>query len=172
MANDSITTVLSVVAWGTKLTFSLYDFAVAQAAIASGASQDVSRLAKEVNLLSQVLRQIGSRLKEDGSLPSPEAFNVVRAILDQCQDVFREIESLFPLGGQQISRPGSYDGNGSPRSQSAALEPWRKGEDVMDWNVVVKSRAQYLLAHLEALKLTISVMLQTLYTAKAIVWAK
>lgn len=172
MANDSITTVLSVVAWGTKLTFGLYDFAVAQAATSTAASQDVSRLAKEVNLLSQVLRQIGSRLKEDGSLPSPEAFNVVRAILDQCQDVFREIESLIPLGGQQTSRPGSYDGNGSPQSQSAALEPWRKSSEIVDWNVVVHARVEYLLAHLEAIKLTMSVMLQTLYTAKAIVWAK
>jgi hypothetical protein len=199
MTTDSITTVLSVVAWGTKLTFSLYDFAIAH----PGASQDISRLAKEVNLLSQVLRQIGSRLKDDGSLPSPQAFDVVRAVLDQCQDCFREIENLvpFPPSGARSrasSRPGSYDGGATAQQQLMlpsrpgsydagavtvssppspyvmVASPVREGqrEDGMEWNTVVQARAVYLLAHLEALKLTMSVMLQTLYTARAIVWAR
>ncbi|KIW01460.1 uncharacterized protein PV09_07217 [Verruconis gallopava] len=162
MANDSVTTVLSIVAWGTRLTFGLYDFSAAQSA--APASEDVNRLAKEVNLLSQVLRQIGSRLKEDGSLPSQEAFNTVRQTLDQCQDVFREVESLVPLNP---SRQNSQDGS-ALSSTTGSMSPWR--EDV-EWNVLSQARAKYLLAHLEALRFTMSVMLQTLYTAKSIIWS-
>jgi hypothetical protein len=162
MANDSITTVLSIVAWGTNLTFGLYDFSVANAF--APATEDVNKLAKEVNLLSQVLRQIGSRLKEDETLPSPDAFNTVRQILNQCQVVFTEIESLIPLGP---SRQNSQDE--SPQMSVANYSPWR---EELDWNALSQARTQYLLAHLESLKLTLSVMLQTLYTAKTTIWAK
>jgi hypothetical protein len=163
MANDSITTVLSIVAWGTKLTLGLYDFSVANSF--APATEDVNKLAKEVNLLSQVLRQIGSRLKEDKTLPSAEAFNVVRQILEQCQDVFREIESLIPIG--QTSRNSSVDG--SPQMSVATISPWRGS---LDWNALSQARAQYLVAHLDSLKLTLSVLLHTLYTAQTTLWAK
>jgi hypothetical protein len=163
MANDSITAVLAIVAWGTKLTFGLYDFSIANAC--APATEDVNRLAKEVNLLSQVLRQIGSRLKEDSSLPSQDATNTVTQIIEQCQNVFREIESMIPLG--QGSRHSSQ--SGSPQMSVVTISPRR---EELEWNARSQARAQYLLTHLESLKLTLSVMLQTLYTAKTAIWAK
>jgi hypothetical protein len=185
MTNDSNTTVLSVVAWGTRLTFNLYDFATASAFSAPpGVSQDIRALQKQVHELSLVLRQIGSRLKEEGSLPTQEAFDVVRAILDQCQDVFREIENTFPLG--QSSRPGSYDGSASPAlqltgsgsydspssPQSSYVMVVSPAREDLEWSNIKQARVQYLLGHLEALRLTLQVMLQILYTARTIVWAR
>lgn len=158
-SHDNITTVLQMVAWGTRLTFGLYDFS----ANVSPAAGDVTCLAKEVNLLSLVLRQVGANLKEDGKLPSENAFDDVREILSQCRDVFGEIEQIVPVRQLQ-------DGQGeSPGVDNALVVRLKDG---LDWNVLSKAKTQYLLAHLESLKLTLSVMLQTIYTAKISAWER
>jgi hypothetical protein len=159
MANENITTVLQMVAWGTRLSFGLYDFS----ANVSSATGDVNSLAKEVNLLSLVLRQVGANLKEDGKLPSDEAFDVVRQILQQCQEVFGEIEAIVPVRQLQ-------DGQGSAGVDNNALAIQLR--DGLDWNALSRSKTQYLLAHLESLKLTLSVMLQAIYTAKISAWGR
>jgi hypothetical protein len=159
MANENITTVLQMVAWGTRLSFGLYDFS----ASVSSATGDVTNLAKEVNLLSLVLRQVGATLKEDKQMPSDEAFEVVRQILQQCQDVFGEIEQIVPVRELQNAQ-------GAEGLDNNALAV--RLRDGLDWNVLSRSKTQYLLAHLESLKLTLSVMLQTIYTAKITTWGR
>jgi hypothetical protein len=160
MSNDSITTVLQMVAWGTRLSFGLYDFS----ACVSSASGDVNSLAKEVNLLALVLRQVGANLKADGKIPSEEAFDIVSQILMQCRDVFGEIEAIVPVRQLQDAQ-----GLGVGGVDDAVVGRLRDG---LEWNVLSRAKTHYLLAHLESLKLTMSVMLQTMYTAKISVWGR
>jgi hypothetical protein len=160
MSSDSNNHLLSMVAWGTKLSFGLYDFS----ANVSSATGDVDRLAKEVNLLSLGLRQIGANLKEDGSLPSNEAYDTVRRISALCQEVFQEIEAMVPV--RQLQDAQMLGSLGSDMALATRLR------DELDWNALSKSKTQYLLEHLESLKLTLSVMSQTLYTAKITAWSR
>lgn len=160
MSNGNNGNVLSMVAHGTKLSFGLYDFS----AHVSSASGDINSLAKEVNLLALVLRQVGSSLKEDGKIRSDEAIDTVTQILMQCREVFEEIEAIVPVkqlqGAQEVGAAGVDD------MTVARLR------DGLEWNVLSRAKTQYLLAHLGSLKLTMSVMLQTIYTAKITTWER
>jgi hypothetical protein len=158
MANENITTVLQMVAWGTRLSLGLYDFSAVLPD-----TGDVTNLAKEVNLLSLVLRQVGAILKEDKQLPSDEAFETVTQILKQCRHMFGEIEAIVPVRQMQDAQVVAG------ADSDAIVVQLRDG---LDWNALSRSKTQYLLAHLESLKLTLSVMLQTLYTAKISAWGR
>jgi hypothetical protein len=149
------TTILQMVAWGTRLSFGLYDFS----AIVSTASGDIDHLAKEVNLLSLVLRQIGSNLKEDKRMTSGRAFDTVLECLEQCRVVFVQIEQLIPVRALQDA----------PGIDFLLVERLRTK---LNWTPLRQSQSQYLLAYLESLKMTLSVMLQTLYTAKITLWSR
>ncbi|KAF2435059.1 hypothetical protein EJ08DRAFT_388460 [Tothia fuscella] len=155
MSNDNITTVLQMVAWGTRLSFGLYDFS----ANVTSASGDVNSLAKEVNLLSLVLRQIGANLRQDGRIASERAYDTVESCLRQCRDVFAEIEQIVPVRALE-------------GAQSDDMQLVTRLRDGLDWNILSQAKTQYLLAHLESLKLTMSVMLQVIYTAKICAWAR
>jgi hypothetical protein len=149
------TTILQMVAWGTRLSFGLYDFS----ANVPPASGDIDSLAKEVNLLSLVLRQIGSNLKEEGGMTSERAFNTVIACLEQCRVVFVQIEQLVPVRALQDA-----PGNDPLLTKRLRTE--------LNWTPLCQSQSQYLLAYSESLKMTLSVMLQTLYTAKITLWSR
>jgi len=151
MADD--TSVIQMVARGTKLSLALYGFGAA----VPSATADTSRLAKAVNLLSFVLRQVGASLKEYGTIPSYEAFDTVKEILLQCHIIFTEIENLVPA---QISKENDSTPMAISRRQS-----W-------NWNHASRAQIEYLLGHLDGLKLTINVMTQTLYTVKVIAWSR
>jgi hypothetical protein len=158
MANENITTVLQMVAWGTRLSLGLYDFSAVLPD-----TGDVTNLAKEVNLLSLVLRQVGATLKEEKQLPSDQAFDTVTQILKQCRDMFGEIEAIVP-----VRRLQEAQGSAGVDNNTLVVQL----RDGLDWNALSRSKAQYLLAHLESLKLTLSVMLQTIYTAKITAWGR
>lgn len=156
MSKDSNALVLNTEERGTKLSFGLYDFSMN----VSSAKGDVDRLAKQVNLLSLALRQAGDNLKRYGTLPSTEAWNTVSHISLLCQEAFQDIEGMVPVQHlQDARRTGSRDGK---------MVLATKLRDELDWNALSKSKAMYLLEHLESLKLTISVLSQTLYTANSI----
>lgn len=157
MAQSEIQNILQMVAWGTRLSLALYDFS----ACVPSATTDVTKLAKEVNLFSLVLRQVGASLKEDGGFPSWDAARTVKEILEQCQMVFREIEGVVPVRGIRDERGGLVaNGDGMfPDSN------W-------SWSENSRLKAGYLLGHLESLKLTLSVLLQCLYVAKITTWSR
>lgn len=155
MSGTDNQTVLQMVLWATKLCHGLYDFS----ATVTSATGDVTSLAKEINLLSLVLRQAGSNLREDLTFPSEEAFITVREVLGQCRDVFGEVEQLVPV--RELQDASVVDG---------ALVGRLRGE--MEWNGLSQGWMRYLLAHVESLKLTLSVLLQTIYTAKIEAWGR
>lgn len=157
MAQSEIHNILQMVAWGTRLSLALYDFS----ACVPSATTDVTKLAKEVNLFSLVLRQVGASLKEDGGFPSWDAARTVKEILQQCEMVFREVEGIVPVRGIRDERGGLVaNGDGMfPDSH------W-------GWSENSRLKACYLLGHLESLKLTLSVLLQCLYVAKITTWSR
>src|SRR4051812_43940697 len=98
-----IASIIQFVAWGTRLSLGLYDFSSS----ISSATRDINRIAKGVSLFSLTLKQVGVALKEDDTVPSPEAFETVQEILHQCHGVFTEIEALIPV--KQVRDYGASD---------------------------------------------------------------
>jgi hypothetical protein len=87
-----------------------------------------------------------------------QAFETIEDILDQTSHVFDEIDLLVSdQHGQKKRR--SYDEH-------------REGNQVTTLTPQSVARLHYLDAHLDSLRSTLSVMLQTLYTAQSIMWAR
>lgn len=76
---------------------------------------------------------------------------------EQSQAILDEIEQATSLQKQDSSNKEDtyFTRNGRSRQNSTTT-----------------ARLLYLVAHLEALRLTLSVLLQTLYTAQSVMWAK
>ncbi|KAF1815844.1 hypothetical protein P152DRAFT_198925 [Eremomyces bilateralis CBS 781.70] len=142
--------ILQMVRWGTRLSLALFSV--------SGASGDLNRLAKKVNKFSLVLRQVGSRFQEE-SISSPQSARAVTHILHQAQGVFGEIETIVPQAAEYV------------RDTSTSWTSVKVGT-TWQWDEAAEDKAHYLLEHLEALALTLQVMLQTFYTVKITVWAR
>jgi len=149
--------ILKLVAWGTRLSLALYEFGTSTPT----ATNDVSKLAKEVNLLAFELRQLAISLENDRKLPSSDANRTVSEILAQSQAVFQEIETIVPVKAARNERSTIMDG-------SDTIVPNRRWE----WNRNTKLKADYLLGHLDGLKLTLSVLSQCLYVAKITIWSR
>lgn len=85
-----------------------------------------------------------------------QALESLEDILAQCTDILGEIESIV------AHHRNTKDRDGKDAEQNGRIKP----------NSAVVARLNYLVAHLDALRLTTSVMLQTLYTSQSIIWAK
>ncbi|KAE9983185.1 hypothetical protein BLS_004814 [Venturia inaequalis] len=156
MSNESNALVLDTEERGARLSFALYEFS----ANVSSAMGDVDRLAKGINLLALGLRQAGDGVNKYGTLSSTEAWNTVRHVSMLCQEAYEEIERMVPIRRlQDAQKMGGLGGD-------IALATRLRSE--LDWNVLAKSKARFLLEYIEALRLTLSVISQTLYTANAI----
>lgn len=148
-----LATILPVVGRSGSLALQLYKCA---ATLHDEAASDLTRAAKSIRAFSSVLKQVGTIIKEDDLLTSHEAIEVLENVIDQSQMVFSEIEAcVFNTDNHQ------HDGlrNGG-QSRSEFRETLSTG------------RLNYLQAHLEALKATLSVMLQTLHTAQSVMWSQ
>ncbi|OJD32764.1 uncharacterized protein BKCO1_3600024 [Diplodia corticola] len=142
--------IIQVVAWGTKLSLSLYDFAIQN----HSATRDANRIAKSVSLFSLMLKQVGTLLREDVASPSPESYETVQDITLLAQHAFAAIDEVL------ASRPQPNDPDGSASSPPRKLD------------LVSKSKLHYLLAYVDALNSTLSVMLQAFYTVRVIAWSR
>ena len=83
-----------------------------------------------------------------------QALETLENIIEQSGFIFIEIESITSI------RDDTKDGSDFVRNR----QPRRDSKIV--------TRLDYLTAHLEALRATLSVLLQTLYTAQSIMWSK
>lgn len=79
-------------------------------------------------------------------------------VLHQCNSLLDEIESIFPI---QSARSNAEDRG----YQHSSLQGFR-----LDSTDI--ARVDYLKAHLDAIRLTLSVMLQSMYTTQIIMWTK
>ncbi|KAK8254786.1 hypothetical protein HDK77DRAFT_11940 [Phyllosticta capitalensis] len=145
-----IASVINVVAWGTRLSLSLYDFGIANAA----ATRQANKIAKSVSMLTLMLKQVGTLLKEDTTTPSIEAVETVQDIVLHTNNAFAAIEALIPV---------------NPPVEAAAVEsePQKR-----KWDLVSTDNLLYLHTYVETLNSTLSVMLQALYTVRVIAWSR
>jgi hypothetical protein len=163
--------ILPIVSRSSGLALELYRFA----ASSPESSHDFVQIASTVNNFASILKQLGTIIKEDDRLPSHEvrhpplpctphvmltvvqAIEVVDDVTEQSQAILKEVELATSLQKEESSnRNDTYSPrNGRPQQDSTTV-----------------SRLLYLMAHLEALRLTLSVLLQTLYTAQSVMWAK
>lgn len=148
-----IASIIQVVAAGTRLSLSLYDFAISN----PSATREANRVAKSVSLFALMLKQVGTLLKEDLTSPSPEAYETVQDITLLAQNAFSAIEDVVP---NKPSLDQSQD------VDKSAPSPRRK------WDLVSKTKLHYLLAYVDSLNSTLSVMLQAFYTVRVIAWSR
>ncbi|KAK8168481.1 hypothetical protein BKA80DRAFT_308227 [Phyllosticta citrichinensis] len=148
-----ITSVINVVAWGTRLSLSLYDFGIANAA----ATRQANKIAKSVSMLTLMLKQVGTLLKEDNTTPSEEAVDTVGDIVVHTNNAFAAIEALIPV---------------NLHLEAAAVESDVPAAQRRKWDLVSTDNMQYLLTYVETLNSTLSVMLQALYTVRVIAWSR
>lgn len=120
----------------------------------------ISQIAKNISNSSLTVKQIGTIIREDDSLPSAEAVHNLDDILESCSRALDEIGQI--IYGDDAAFNEDAINVMSGREQHHELRITESGI----------ARLRYLRAHLEALRATISVMLQTLYTAQSIIWTK
>ena len=143
-----VASIVQIVGLGTKLSFTFYHLA----STVSNATTDVSRVANGVNLFCLMLKQVGATLKEDstqGPVHSAEALETVQEIVQQCTSVFGELQAMLDKCGWS-----------EEHMELSRLQKIR-------WSVK-RPRVEYVLGHLDSLKLTLAVMIQTLQTARII----
>lgn len=143
-----IASILQIASRGSKLSLALYDFA----ANIPSATTDASNLARGVKDLSRALWQVSASQREDARITTHEARDAIADIVQQCQSVLTEIEAVVPL---EMIREG--------KSLTFGRE-W-------EWSEVSKAKVQYLLGHLESLKLTLDVLSQAIRSVKVIEWS-
>ncbi|KAF2876317.1 hypothetical protein BDV95DRAFT_590454 [Massariosphaeria phaeospora] len=145
--------ILPIVSRSSALTLGLY-----QLPIAANATNNTTGIAKSINEFSLIIKQVGTIIKENDRLPSSEAIETLQDIVEQCTAILSEIEDAIPLSSTPANEGLHY-------SQSSR-GPWFQPSPVL------MARLDYLVAHLNSLKSTLSVLLQTLHTAQSIVWAR
>lgn len=110
---------------------------------------EVHSISKSVTLFSLMLKQTGNVLQAGGSVHSREAVETAKSIADESNRVFDEIRDM--LDRVTTKRP---NGEIAPSIQQR-----------FKW-CFKKHRVSYLLAQLESLKLSLSVMLQIIQLGK------
>ncbi|KAF2280895.1 uncharacterized protein EI97DRAFT_12612 [Westerdykella ornata] len=139
--------IFSAIARSSSLALNLYKIATA-----SPQTADIIRVAQSINSFSSALKQIATLIREDDTIYSSEAGETLEDVLDQAQAVLNEIEAII------VGKGASEDAEHS-----------RKVEDGL--SKVQSKRLLYLQAHLDALRATLAMLQQTLYTAQSIIWA-
>ncbi|KAL9079359.1 MAG: hypothetical protein Q9157_001746 [Trypethelium eluteriae] len=140
--------IVQIVSLGTKLSFSFYRLASS----VSNATNDVNRVAKGVNLFCLMLKQVGATLRDDDTqepIHSAEALETVQEIIQQCSSVFGELRSML-----------EHCGWAEDHMELSRIQKVR-------WTVK-RPKVEYVLGHLDSLKLTLAVMMQTLQAARVL----
>ncbi|CAN9187355.1 unnamed protein product [Alternaria alternata] len=146
--------ILPVVSRSSALALKLYGIA----AESPGSAKDLVGVANSINGFAAILKQLGTIIKEDDRLPSPEAIDTLDDVIDQAQTLLTSFESTSSTEDEE--HRDQKDISRSTQNIRPQLDP------------STKASLDYLTAHLEALSMTLSVLLQTLYAAQTIMWSK
>ncbi|KAF3399712.1 hypothetical protein DPV78_006673 [Talaromyces pinophilus] len=111
---------------------------------------DIHSISKGISLFSTSLKQLGQSLQAEHSVHTGECIDTAHQISDQARTVFEEVEDMLE------------------RVQKAEVEPGQKDVPVQQRfkDCFKKQRVTYLLAQLEALKLSLMVMTQILHLGR------
>ncbi|KAF1845960.1 uncharacterized protein K460DRAFT_386349 [Cucurbitaria berberidis CBS 394.84] len=146
--------ILPLVSRSSHLALELYRAAAKSQEVA----RDFVKVASAINEFALILKQVGTIIKEDDRLPSHEATETLEDVIEQSQNILAEIDSAS-------STRGDIDDN---RRDSARF----RQSDHRGHDATASARLDYLTAHLQALRSTLAVLLQTLYTAQSIMWSR
>lgn len=136
-----VATIVGVAGAGFRLSLILN----AVSSEVASAGLEVHRISKSVTLFSMMLKQTGTLLQTADSVHSHEAVETAKSIADESTRVFDEIKDM-------VDRMGT-------KSTGDATSPTIQQK--FRW-CFKKHRVTYLLAQLESLKLSLSVMLQVI----------
>ena len=148
-AIGAIASIFGVIGAGAKLSILLFDFA----STIGSAGSEVRAIGTEIALFCSVLQQLERTLaKAQDRRYSISAIETTQKILDQCQIIFEEINSI--VGGLQKQKTSS-------------------GEVSVDFKARLKwmfkrSQVQMRRATLESCKITLHLMLTTLEFAQKV----
>lgn len=111
---------------------------------------DIHSISKGIALFSTSLKQLGQSLQAEHSVHTRECLDTAHQISDQARMVFEEVEDMLE------------------RVQKAEVEPGQKVIPVQQRfkDCFKKQRVTYLLAQLEALKLSLMAMTQILHLGR------
>lgn len=143
-----IASVIGVAGAGFRLSLILNAVGVELA----NADVEIQSIARGISLFSLMLKQVGITLDEPKSIASQSALDTAKEITGQSQLVFDEIKNMVEMVQKR-------DDKGNLRSITVAQR--------VKW-CFKKQRVQYLLGQLESLKLSLSIMLQTLQLGRRI----
>ncbi|KAH3988082.1 hypothetical protein HBH92_057350 [Parastagonospora nodorum] len=146
--------ILPAVARSSGISLQLYRVA---ASSHNAAARDLIKAASTINNFASTLKQIGTIIKEDDRLPSSEAIETLEDLIDQSRTISSEIESFSAILVEDHC--GEPDAKSHDHGLGHSDSPQA-------------TRLVYLVSHLEALRATLSVLLQTLFTAQSIIWSK
>lgn len=151
-AIGAIASIIGVAGAGAKLSIVLFEFA----STVGSAGQEVKQIGIEISLFCSVLKQLQSTLnKAKAYRYSLTAIETTAEILDQCQEIFSEIETIVTNL--------SVGNRGNERS----AESTRRFINSVKWTFK-KSKVQLLRTTLESCKVTLHIMLSTLEFAQTI----
>lgn len=116
------------------------------------ADVEIQSIARGISLFSLMLKQVGLAMEGAKSIASQSALDTAKEITGQSELVFEEIKSMVEIVQRR-------DDKGHFRAITVSQR--------IKW-CFKKQKVQYLLAQLESLKLSLSIMLQTLQLGKRI----
>ena len=90
---SDIASIAQVVARGSRLSLALHELG----ARVPTATEDVSRIAKAVSLVSLELRQAGETLRQGDEIASGEAIETIQDVLLRCDAAYEDIEKEVPV---------------------------------------------------------------------------
>ncbi|KAF2710493.1 hypothetical protein K504DRAFT_361164, partial [Pleomassaria siparia CBS 279.74] len=148
--------VFNIVSRASALALELYKFATT----APNAVNNINKLTRSISSFASTVKQVGAIIREDDSLPSHEAIEVLNNVLQQCNSLLTEVQFIFPLeSSHSDSESKSKDVDYRNTSQDFRL------------SFIATARLDYVTAHLDCLKSTLSVLIQTMHTAQSVIWA-
>lgn len=148
-----IASIIGIAALGVKISKTLYTIGNTT----TGAAHNINRIATNVTLFSSILKHVGKVLQDANSLHSPEAIETVEQIVRECESVFQEITKIIY----------SAKSKGESSREPIGANDRRRRMSVVNrakW-YFEQPKVEHLLAQLEYLKTTLSVLIQTLNLA-------
>ena len=143
-----ITSIIGVAGAGFRLSLILNAVGVEIAT----SDVEIQHIAKQISLFSLILKQVGLALEDSKSAATRTALDTTNEVANQSRTVFEEIKGMVEMVQKK-------DEKGHIRAISVAQK--------VKW-CFKKQRMQYLLAQLDSLKISLSIMLQTLQLGKRI----
>lgn len=127
----------------------------------AGARRNINRVATNLVLFSSTLQHVASVLPASKEFQTEEAKHTVREIERQCNKLFTDIQDLATPGQDMWERAANAH---APNERKRRWDVAEKLKEKIRWSFE-QPKVEMLLAHLEYLKSTLCILIQTLNLA-------